>query len=848
MSRVIEKLLVLAIIASLLLGVAACGATEEPPAEPEPTAAEAQPPEAEEPAEEAAEVFKPGVLGPFSGPSARTGDEFKAAVTMAFDTINWQIGKYTIEPVWIDSQSDPAKAAQAYEQAIIQDGVQAAILNWHSSVAVSCMEIAAKHKIPHFAPYGATEVVNETWQSDPEKYFYWVNKWWPTPKKLSISYVQALEDAIAAGTWTPAEKTVAIYGEDTDWGRSFGTAIKEQLVAAGWSTVAEEYFSIDQTEFYPLLNKLVDLNPAVIAGTSTALPSYSALIKQADEVGLESLIVADGLGWFGEWYDSTGSSSNYVLDQIPGWATAEGKQFATDFEAANGFPPSPSAAGLAYDGTNFFIELANLVYENTGELSSQTLADFAKNEIQTGNWSYTGGIVMNEYKYTPETVPDPVVGKGYYIFPVLQYFDGVGKIVYPPEWAEQQLAAPGQEPVSVEPSEPAEEATEVFRLGILGPFSGPSARTGDEFKASANMAFGDIGWQIGKYKIEPVWIDSQSDPAKAAQAYEQAVVQDGIQAGILNWHSSVSVSVMEITAKHKIPHFFGFGATEVVNETFASDPEKYGYWMFKGWPTPAKLAVSYVQALEDAIASGTWTPAEKTVAIYGEDTDWGRSFGGAIKEQLEAAGWTTVAEEYFAIDQTEFYPLLNKFVDLNPAVIAGTSTAAPAFSAFIKQADEVGLESLIIADGLGWVGEWYDLTGSSSNYVIDQIPGWATEEGKAYAERIEAEHGFPPSPSSGGLSYDGSRFFIALAQAIIDSGQELTSETIYNFVRDNVWTGEWTYTDGIVMNEYKTTPEDVPDPVVGKGYYIFPVLQYFDGEGKIIYPPEWAVQELQPKP
>ncbi len=107
-------------------------------------------------------------------------------------------------------------------------------------------------------------------------------------------------------------------------------------------------------------------------------------------------------------------------------------------------------------------------------------------------------------------------------------------------------------------------------------------------------------------RFEPVWIDSQSDPAKAAQAYEQAVVQDGIQAGILNWHSSVAVSAMEVTAKHQVPHFFGFGATEVVNETFASDPEKYGYWMFKGWPTPRKLSISYVQALEDAIASGTW--------------------------------------------------------------------------------------------------------------------------------------------------------------------------------------------------------------------------------------------------
>jgi branched-chain amino acid transport system substrate-binding protein len=412
--------------------------------------------------------------------------------------------------------------------------------------------------------------------------------------------------------------------------------------------------------------------------------------------------------------------------------------------------------------------------------------------------------------------------------------------------AEPEATAAEAQPTEAE--EPVEEATDVFKLGILGPFSGPSARTGDEFKASVNMAFGDIDWQICQYQIEPVWIDSQSDPAKASQAYEQAVVQDGIQAGILNWHSSVAVSAMEVTAKHQVPHFFGFGATEVVNETFASDPDKYGYWMFKGWPTPRKLSISYVQALEDAIAAGTWTPEEKTVAIYGEDTDWGRSLGSAIKEQLEAEGWTTVAEEYFGIDQTEFYPLLNKFVDLNPALIAGTSTAAPAMSAFIKQADEVGLESLIIADGLGWFGEWYDLTGSSSDYVIDQIPGWATAEGQAFAERFEAEQGFPPSPSAGGLSYDGSNFFISVAKAVYRESGELTSEAIYNFVKDNVWTGDWAYTEGIVMNRYEYTPETVPDPVVGKGYYIFPVLQYFDGEGQIIYPPEWAVQELQPKP
>jgi branched-chain amino acid transport system substrate-binding protein len=405
------------------------------------------------------------------------------------------------------------------------------------------------------------------------------------------------------------------------------------------------------------------------------------------------------------------------------------------------------------------------------------------------------------------------------------------------------------------PTEPPQAAptsaaatTEVFKLGVDGPFSGPSALTGNEFKASVQMALEKINSQIGKYKIEPVWIDDQSDPAKGTQAYEQAVVQDKIQAGILNWNSSVAVALMDVVAKYKVPHFFGFGATELVNEKFASDPAKYGYWMNKGWPTPSKLSISYVQALEDAIATGAFKPAEKTVAIYGEDTDWGRSFGKAIKAQFEAAGWKTVGEEYFAIDQTEFTPLLNKFKGLNPAVVAGTSTAPPSLSAFIKQADEVGLKSLIIADGLGWVGDWYKLTGKSSDFVLDQIPGWATDAGKTFAKDFKTKNGFDPSPSAAGLAYDGTNFFLAVAQEVYKQKGVLDSDSIYTFVKDNVWTGKWTYTDGIVMKEYKYTADTIPDPVVGKGEYIFPVLQYSGGEGKIVYPPEWAVQKLAPKP
>ncbi len=305
---------------------------------------------------------------------------------------------------------------------------------------------------------------------------------------------------------------------------------------------------------------------------------------------------------------------------------------------------------------------------------------------------------------------------------------------------------------------------------------------------------------------------------------------------------------MEVTAKYKIPHFFAFGATELVNEKFNSDKEKYGYWMAKGWPDPSKLSIAYVNTLEDAIKAGTWTPSEKKVAISGEDTDWGRSFGGAIKTQFEDAGWTVVSEDYFTKEQTEFTPLLTRYKDEGVPVLVVTSTIPPSISAFLKQADEIGLKSLIIADGLGWVGEWYDLTGSSSDYVLDQIPGWTTEAAKKFAADFEKKCGITPSPSSGGLTYDHANFFIKILQTTLQDYGELTSETLYKTGKEKLWTGQLTYTDGIVMSEYKYTEDTIPDMVVGQGYFIFPVIQYHGGKATVIWPDEWKTGNIEAKP
>jgi len=413
--------------ATLLLG--GCGQKEEAPA-------------ADAAAETADKVVKVGVIAPFTGPASRVGEEFKGAITMAFDQINNQVGDYKVEFVWVDDESDAEKGARAYEQAIVKDKIDVGFMDWHSWVSVSCMDVAAKYKMPHFFSFGATEVVNQKYQEDPEKYKYWVGKAWPTPSLLSSAYVSTVEEAVKNGIWTPKNKNVAVYGVDNDWGRSFGEAVAKQFTDAGWTVVAKEWVGLGETEFYPLISKLKKADVSLVVGSMSDPPSVSSFIKQTKEVGLQSLVISDGLGWVGEWYSLTGDSSNYVLDQIPQWTSPEAKKFRDDFTAKYGFEPGASSAGMCYDWANYFIKVMQTTLDTYGSLTTENFAKCAFEKVMTGELTYTDGILMKEYKYTPESFPDMVVGQDAYIFPVIQYFDGKGKIVWPEAWKEADLAIP----------------------------------------------------------------------------------------------------------------------------------------------------------------------------------------------------------------------------------------------------------------------------------------------------------------------------------------------------------------------------------------------------------------------
>lgn len=390
--------------------------------------------------------------------------------------------------------------------------------------------------------------------------------------------------------------------------------------------------------------------------------------------------------------------------------------------------------------------------------------------------------------------------------------------------------------------------SKTLKVGVTSPLTGHSALWGANAKAAIETAFNAVDNKVGDYQIEIVWIDSQSDPAKATNAFSEAVEKKGIDVAFYDVHSSVSLAYMDVVSKYQIPLFFPLGAAGTINEKWLTDPNKYRFFGGKGWAEPGKLAVAYVESLEHAIQTGNWKPANKTVAIYGEETDWGKSFCAQLKKSFEAAGWKIFSEDYLPNTQTDHYPLLSKYKNGKVSVVAGTITGTASMTGFIKQANEIGMKSVIIADGLGWSGNWYEMTGNSSNYVLDMIPQLNTPAAREWADKIKAKYGFLPSANAGGLVYDYANFFIKVAKRVLEKHGNLDRASFQDVLVTEVNTGKITYgknEGAIIMDEYKFTAESMPDPVVGPDFFYFPVIQYMNGKGSIVFPDKWKEQELQ---
>lgn len=390
-------------------------------------------------------------------------------------------------------------------------------------------------------------------------------------------------------------------------------------------------------------------------------------------------------------------------------------------------------------------------------------------------------------------------------------------------------------------------AADAIKIGVVGPFSGPSARIGQDIQNGTKMALDDaraagilpVTINGEKRDIELVWIDDESSPEKAVKAYRDATTRQGVEMLLNGWHGSVGLALIDLTEADGILSFGNLAAPEDISDKINAN--SYKLW-FKGWPAPKAMSGLYVDAVDDFIASGKFKPAAKKAAVLVEDSDWGRTWGEAIVARMKEKGWDVVAQDVAKIDETEFNALMTKYKALGVEFTAATLNSPASAAAFVKQFNGAGVKGILAADGLGWASNWHEMTGDAANFAISMdSPRTLTQEEKDWSARFEKLYGAAPSPAAAGHSYDYTRMLIeGLAAA-----QSVDANALSDKLVDLSYKGVWQqYAFAKKAGDGALSPYEVKVGPFMKGFS-FPMVQYMGDQAKVIWPTEFAETEFQ---
>jgi len=284
------------ILLAIGLLAAQCGGGATPASEPEqageaPAQEEAAEPAAEEAATEAEEavgpaeeVIKLGFFSPTTGFAAADGTSALQSAQLAVKMINEEGGVLgqPLELVYYDDAAKPDQASSIARKLIEQDGVVAGISGSYSGATRAAAPIFQEAGLPMVSAYAIHPEITAT----GDKIF----------RVGTLATVQGRVGAELAANVLGAQK-VAILTIDNDFGVSLTEGFKQHAEELGLEIVLEEKYPLGETEFRPIIGKIIAAEPDVVYATGYYNEAAN-LVSQAADEGLEAQIIGQ------EGYDS----------------------------------------------------------------------------------------------------------------------------------------------------------------------------------------------------------------------------------------------------------------------------------------------------------------------------------------------------------------------------------------------------------------------------------------------------------------------------------------------------------------------------------------------------------------
>jgi branched-chain amino acid transport system substrate-binding protein len=246
------------------------------------------------------------------------------------------------------------------------------------------------------------------------------------------------------------------------------------------------------------------------------------------------------------------------------------------------------------------------------------------------------------------------------------------------------------------------------------------------------------------YKLDIVYYDDESTPARGAQLAERLISQDGIKFLLGPYSSGLTRAIAPITEKYGIPMVEGNGASR----SLFTQGYKY---LFAVLSTSEQYLASAISlAAEKATAEGR-QPQDLTVAIAVENDPFSQDVRAGVIDDASTFGMKVVIDDKLPKELNDMSATLTKVKAVKPDILIVSGHSKGAATA-IKQISDMKVDVPILAlthceaaDVIGKFGAKADYTLCATQWAetmsySDDLFGSAAD----YAKTFEAKFGYVP--------------------------------------------------------------------------------------------------------
>ena len=299
---------------------------------------------------EAGQVITVGHVAALSGDLALWGQAEKNALSLMVEKINAAggVAGKQLKIVSYDTRGDAAETAKVAQRLLVRDRAVAIIGPAQSSNAIVMSAVTEPAKTPFIATAASSPKATFDPQANTVRGY-----------AFRAGFIDSYQGSVAARfalRELKAKTAAVVYDAGSEYSTVLADYFAKQYVRQGGKLLANEAFRTNETDFRPLLAKVVQDEPAVIF-VPTLHKQAALLVKQARDLGIKAKIIG-GDGWSNPEILTLGGPAldgTYFVVQT-GLGDPDIQTFVAEYRNRYGQDPVLPNAALAADGLLMLVE------------------------------------------------------------------------------------------------------------------------------------------------------------------------------------------------------------------------------------------------------------------------------------------------------------------------------------------------------------------------------------------------------------------------------------------------------------------------------------------------------------